>query len=56
MSSIETSENEDDVFADASEGQGSNSVPNSPIPTTRVEKVSQLAIDFRGRQFDLFLG
>ena len=35
-----TSENEDDVFADASEGQGSHSRPSSPIPTTRVEKVS----------------
>lgn len=34
------SENEDDVFADASEGQGSHSRPSSPIPTTRVEKVS----------------
>ncbi len=43
---IETSENEDDVFADASEGQGTNSVPNSPIPMTRVEKVSQAAVDF----------
>ena len=35
-----TSENEDDVFADASEGQGSHSRPSSPIPITRVEKVS----------------
>ena len=34
------SENEDDVFADASEGQGSYSRPSSPIPKTRVEKVS----------------
>lgn len=33
------SENEDEVFADASEGQGSHSRPSSPIPTTRVEKV-----------------
>ncbi|KAL6714082.1 hypothetical protein ACLMJK_008576 [Lecanora helva] len=35
---LETSENEDDVFADASEG-GATSRPQSPIPITRVEKV-----------------
>lgn len=39
-SPLDTSENDDDVFADASEGQRSNPASSSPIPTTRVEKVS----------------
>lgn len=42
---LETSENDDDVFADASEGQGPNSGPESPIPTTRVEKVTSLSAE-----------
>ena len=37
---VEHSENESDVFSDAPEGQRSSSPgKNSPIPTTRVEKV-----------------
>ena len=39
MKPIEASENEDDVFADAQEGRISSSGGDSPIPTTRVEKV-----------------
>ena len=38
------SETEDDVFADAPEGQRSHSRPSSPIPITRVEKVSTPAV------------
>lgn len=41
---LETSENEEDVFADAQEGPASSSGANSPIPTTRVEKVSFIII------------
>lgn len=36
---LDTSENEDDIFSDAQEGRGSSSGANSPIPITRVEKV-----------------
>ncbi|KAK4692156.1 hypothetical protein P7C71_g4996, partial [Lecanoromycetidae sp. Uapishka_2] len=36
---LEHSENEDEVFSDAPEGQGSRSEPSSPIPLTRVERV-----------------
>ena len=35
----EQSENDSDVFADAQEGHQPSSGSNSPIPTTRVEKV-----------------
>ena len=51
-----TSENEDDVFADASEGQGLSSRSNSPIPTTRVEKVSLLRTVIIVRQPTCSLG
>ena len=47
------SENEDDVFADASEGQDSHSRPSSPIPTTRVEKVSTPNILLQGIKADI---
>lgn len=46
-SPLDTSQNDDDVFADASEGQGSNPASSSPIPTTRVEKVSELVSLFK---------
>ncbi|KAL8745650.1 MAG: hypothetical protein Q9190_002227 [Brigantiaea leucoxantha] len=36
---LESSENEDDVFSDAPEGPKSITGANSPVPTTRVEKV-----------------
>lgn len=36
----ETSEAEEDVFSDAQEARNSHSGPSSPIPTTRVEKVT----------------
>lgn len=36
---LDTSENEEDIFSDAHEGRRSSSGANSPIPTTRVEKV-----------------
>ncbi|KAK3173739.1 hypothetical protein OEA41_007071 [Lepraria neglecta] len=39
LAEASASETEDDVFADAPEGQGSHSRPSSPIPITRVEKV-----------------
>ena len=45
----EGSENEEDVFADAQEGHNTASetasVPHSPVPITRVEKVYQRAIE-----------
>lgn len=37
---LETSEAEEDVFSDAREARNSHSGTNSPIPTTRVEKVT----------------
>lgn len=37
--SSDASETEEEVFSDAREGHGSSSGANSPIPTTRVEKV-----------------
>ena len=45
---MQGSDNEEDVFADAQEGQKTSSdagtAPQSPIPITRVEKVNQVAI------------
>lgn len=40
--SSDTSETEEEVFSDAQEGHGSSSGANSPIPTTRVEKVMDI--------------
>lgn len=37
---LDASETEEEVFSDAREGRGSSSGANSPIPTTRVEKVN----------------
>ncbi|MCJ1469566.1 hypothetical protein MMC07_008200 [Pseudocyphellaria aurata] len=36
---LDTSDNEEDIFSDAQEGRGASSGANSPIPSTRVEKV-----------------
>lgn len=47
IQSIETSENEDDVFSDAQEGRTSSSGANSPIPTTRVEKVLFISFELK---------
>lgn len=47
MQSIETSENEDDIFSDAQEGRTSSSGANSPIPTTRVEKVLFISFELK---------
>lgn len=38
---LESSEGDSDTFQDASEGQKSGSIPASPIPITRVEKVDE---------------
>ena len=43
ISGVEHSENDSDVFSDAQEGRrSSSSGNNSPIPTTRVEKVGHI--------------
>lgn len=39
----ELSETDEDHFSDAQEGQGPQSMPSSPVPTTRVEKVGSHA-------------